>query len=331
MKKYVLIICLFLPAAFFAQDTTMAGLMKDMDVSSKEGKSPVKIFNSERVINANTTDLVGRGKLDFNVTHHFQDIAGSNGGIKNFFGLDKSSDIRIGFEVGLTDRFDIIFAHIKGDEIRLRPDVLHIPSTVELLPAKLYEFAIKYQILRQLEKDPSHPVSLTLYANSVVSTEKSVPGDNPRNFENFGERTSQVYQIIVAKKIGKISLQLNPTLVHYNHVPSYDDPTTVAIGAAARVPFTHRFALILDYFYCFISDQKETNYYNTRLVKFKNPAGIGFEMTTAGHVFTLKFTNNTAIMENQFIPYNSNSWCRGQYRWAFNISRKFSLWRPKNS
>jgi len=229
----------------------------------------------------------------------------------------------------LTDRLNLTLAHIKGDEIRLRPEVLHIPSPVELLPAKLYEIGLKFQVLRQLEKDPSHPVAMALFVNSVVATEKSIPGDNPRGYDGFGERTSQVYQIILAKKIGKISLQLNPTAVHHNFVPSYDDPTTFALGAAARVPFTPRFALILDYFYCFISDQKEANYYSTRLVKFKNPAGIGLELTTSGHVFSLKFTNNTAIMENQFIPYNSNSWCRGQYRWAFNISRAFSLWRPK--
>jgi hypothetical protein len=309
----------------------MSALTRDMDVAGNNAKQPVRIFNTEKVINANTTEMVGRGKLEFNVTHHFQDVAGSNGGIKNFFGLDKSSDIRIGFQIGLSDRVNLTLAHIKGDEIRLRPDVLHIPATVELLPDKLYEIGLKILLLRQLEKDPSHPVSLALFVNSVVSTVRAVPGNNPRGFDNFGERTSQVYQLILAKKIGKVSVQLNPTVVHHNFVPSYDDPTTFALGAAARIPFTQRFALLLDYFHCFISDEKKANYYNTRLVKFKQPAGIGFELTTGGHVFSLKFTNNTAIMENQFIPYNSNSWCRGQYRWAFNISRMFSLWRPKSS
>ena len=328
MKKYFWVSCLLLPMQLIAQDSTMNALTKDMDATG-ETKQPVKIFNSQKVINCNTAETIGRGKLEFNVTHNFQDIAGSNGGIKNFFGLDKSSDVRIGFNIGLTDRLNLILAHIKGDEIRLRPDVLHIPSTVELLPDKLYEIAFKYQLLRQMENDPSHPVSMAVYVNTVISTAKAVPGNNPRGFDKFGERTSQVYQLILAKKIGKVSIQVNPTVVHHNWVPTYDKPTTFAIGAAARVPFTRRFALILDYFFCFINDQKETNYYNNRLVKFKNPAGIGFEITTGGHVFSLKFTNNTAIMENQFIPYNSNSWGRGQYRWAFNISRAFSLWRPK--
>ena len=308
----------------------MNSLTRDMDVPAQDKKQPVKIFNSEKVINANTTEVVPRGKMEFNVSHNFQDIAGSGGGIKNFFGLDKASDVRIGFHIGLTDRLNLNVAHIKGDEIRLRPDTLP-NGAVELLPDKLYEIALKYQLLRQLEKDPSHPVSLTLFINTVISTVKAVPGNNPRNFQNFGDRMSQVYQLILAKKIGKISLQLNPTLVHHNYVPTYDDPTTFALGGAMRIPFSQKFAMVVDYFHSFISDTKETNYFNNRLVKFHDALGVGFEIMTAGHVFTLKFTNTTAILENQFIPYNSNSWGKGQYRWAFNISRKFSLWRPKSS
>ena len=308
----------------------MNSLTKDIDASGQDKRKPVKIFNSEKVINANTTELVAKGKLEFNVTHNFQDIAGSVGGIKNFFGLDKASDVRIGFHIGLTGRLNLIFAHIKGDEIRLRPDTLP-NGAVELLPAKLYEVALKYQVLRQLENDPSHPVSLTLFINTVIATEKAVtvPADNPRNLQNFGERMSQVYQVIIAKKIGKVSLQLSPTVVHVNHVPTYDDATTFALGGAARIPFSHRFAFLVDYFHSFISDTKKANYYARKAVKFYDPVGIGFEVTTAGHVFSLKFLNNTAIMENQFIPYNSNSWGNGQYRWGFNISRTFSLWRPK--
>jgi hypothetical protein len=328
MKKYFWICLFLLPLQLLAQDTTMNNLIKDMDAPATEKKQPVKIFNSEKVINANTTEVVGKGKMEFNVTHNFQDIAGSSGGIKNFFGLDKAADVRIGFHIGLTNRLNLNVAHIKGDEIRLRPDTLP-NGAVQTLPDKLYEIALKYQLLRQLENDPSHPVSVTLFINTVISTAKAIPGDGLKNFKDFGDRTSQVYQLIIAKKIGKISLQLNPTLAHLNNVPAYDDATTFAVGGAARIPFSRRFAFIVDYFHCFISDKKKGNYYAKNDVKFDDPLGIGVEIITAGHVFSLKFTNTTAIMENQFIPYNSNSWSKGQYRWGFNISRTFSLWRPK--
>lgn len=309
----------------------MNDLMKNMETTGAETKPPVKIFNAQKAINAYTTEMVGRGKMEFNVSHNFGDIAGKNGGIKRFFGLDASTDIRIGFHIGLSNRIDLNVARIKGDELRLRPDTVGGPQPVELLPGKLYEIALKFLILRQLENDPSHPVSMALFVNTVVSSEKAVNvPDNPKNFEEFSDRLSQVVELIIAKKIGKVSVQVTPTLVHYNYAPSYDQNTTFAIGAAARIPFSRRFAFLIDYFHPFISDTKKDNYYTKRLVKFYDPLGVGFEITTAGHIFTLKFTNTSAILENQFIPYNSNSWGNGQFRWAFNISRTFSLWRPKN-
>ena len=140
---------------------------------------------------------------------------------------------------------------------------------------------------------------------------------------------SQVLQVIIAKKIGKASLQINPTLVHYNYVPTYDVANTFALGGAVRIPLSNNFAIIVDYFHSFYSDLKKKYYKNILRVKFRDPLGVGLEITTAGHVFHLNFTNTTAILENQFLPYNTSSWGKGQYRWGFNISRTFVLWREK--
>ncbi|HET6994062.1 MAG TPA: DUF5777 family beta-barrel protein [Chitinophagaceae bacterium] len=332
MKKFCWLCCFLLPLQLLAQDSTINDLMKGMEGPATEAKVPVRIFNAQKTINCYTTEMVGRGKMEFNVSHNFGDIGGSNGGIKRFYGLDASTDIRIGFHIGLTNRLDLNLARIKGDELRLRLDTaLGGRQSVELLPAKLFEIALKFLILRQLENDPSHPISMALFVNTVVSSEKaSTATDTPRSFEDFSDRLSQVIELIIAKKIGKVSVQISPTLVHVNYVPSYDEPTTFALGAAVRIPFSRRFAFLVDYFHSFISDTKKENYLQpARRVKFYDPLGVGFEITTAGHIFTLKFTNTSSILENQFIPYNSNSWGKGQFRWAFNIGRTFSLWRPK--
>jgi hypothetical protein len=332
MKKFYWLCCFLLPLQLIAQDSTINDLMKGMETAPSNAKLPVRIFNAQKTINCYTTEMVGRGKMEFNVSHNFGDIAGNTGGIKRFYGLDASTDIRIGFHIGLTSRIDLNLARIKGDELRLRLDTaVGGRQSVELLPARLFEIALKFLILRQLENDPSHPISMALFVNTVVSSEKaSTATDTPRSFEDFGDRLSQVIELIIGKKIGKISVQLSPTLVHYNYVPSYDENTTFALGAAVRIPFSRRFAFLVDYFHSFISDTKKENYAAPlKQVKFYDPLGVGFEITTAGHIFTLKFTNTSAILENQFIPYNSNSWGKGQFRWAFNIGRSFYLWRPK--
>jgi len=334
MKRYFWLSCFLLPLQLLAQDSTMNRLTQDMD-NIPETKMPVKIFNSEKLITANTTEVTGKGKMNFKVTHNFGDIAGKSGGIKSFFGLDYTYDVRIGFDIGLTNRLDLGLAHAKGDEQPFR-HATPVDST-RGVPRLLYEIYLKYQLCRQLENDPSHPIALSLFVQSVVSTQ-TVPQDvhgnvipnKPISFEDFGDRLSEVVQLIIAKKIKKISLQLNPTLVHYNYVPSYDEATTFALGGAIRVPVSRTFAIIVDYFHPFHSDDKKNNYYNIFKVKFHDPLSIGLEILTAGHNFHLNFTNTTGILESEFIPYTTSAWKYGQYRWGFNLSRKFVLWRPKN-
>src|SRR5260221_10201240 len=106
MKKIFLLAGILLSVRMFAQDSTMNNLTKDMDKTGGE-KVPVKIFNSGKAINSNTTEIVGKGKMDFKVTHDFSDIAGRDGGIKNFFGLDNSTDVRIGFDIWVTRRLNL--------------------------------------------------------------------------------------------------------------------------------------------------------------------------------------------------------------------------------
>ena len=49
-----------------------------------------KLFESSRIINAHSTELLERGILDFRITHKFGDIGGSNGGFHTLYGLDLS-------------------------------------------------------------------------------------------------------------------------------------------------------------------------------------------------------------------------------------------------
>jgi hypothetical protein len=309
MKKYIWIPALLIPFASIAQET------------HEDLKRPVKIFNTERTILANTTQPVGKGKMQFLVTHYFDDIGGSNGGLKNFFGLDNSTDIRIGFNFGLTDRLDAGISRYKSGHPR-----------APLVITKNYEIWLKYQLLRQIENDPSHPISASLYvANSITSMAKNTN----YQFQDFGDRNSQVYQLILAKKAGKVSLQLIPTLVHQGYLISNDlQKTMFALGGTVRVPVLKDFNVIVDYFKPFRTQESEDAFASIQNfnppIKFYAPLGIGFEIITAGHVFHLNFTNSTQIQEARFIPYTVKNWGDGQFRWGFSIVRTFVLWRVKN-
>jgi hypothetical protein len=304
------ILCISLSLS--AQDTTIVE-------KQKTGK-PVEVFLSERAILSNTTEPVGRGKMKFVVTHYFDDIGGSTGGLKNFFGLDNSQDVRIGFNVGLTDRLDASIARAKSGHPR-----------PQLRMEKLYEIALKYQLLKQIENDPSHPIAMSVFFSNVISSMDTAKTAFYK-FKDFGDRMSQVYQLIIAKKIGKISLQLSPTLVHQGYLIPHDlQQTMFALGGVVRFPISPRINVVIDYFHPFRSQESKDAFRSTAnfnpVFKFHDPLGIGFEIITSGHVFYLNFTNASQIQEARFIPYTVKDWGKGEFRWGFTISRKFTLWR----
>jgi len=139
-----------------------------------------------------------------------------------------------------------------------------------------------------------------------------------------------VGQAILDRKFGeRLSLTLSPTYVHRNRVGYMDENNMFALGGSGRIKLSKRLAFIAEYYVPFRS-QSSKDYYKSQGVEFFNPLGAGLEIETGGHVFSVNFTNSTAILENQFIPETRSSWLQGQFRWGFNISRRFSLFGKKD-
>jgi hypothetical protein len=292
----------------------LLGISLQLTAQDKKENKPVQVFSSTKTINARTPEVIGKGKLDFNVTHNFGDIGGSNGGIKRFFGLDNASDIRIAFTAGLGNNFDASIARAKGAGPQ----------------QQLYEIGAKYRILQQQENNPAHPLSVALFGNMVIAASPQNPFPNQDNsYDGLGERMSHVLQLIVARKFGKVSLQVNPTFVTRGYAISYDKKSMFALGGAVRFPMGGRVNLLLDYFHPFRTDASKDSFRINDNIRFYDPLGVGFEILTAGHIFRLNFTNATEILENRYLPRTITSWGKGQFRWGFTISRKFTLWRDK--
>ncbi|RYG52584.1 MAG: hypothetical protein EOO01_06325 [Chitinophagaceae bacterium] len=306
MKNKILLLGLFASPYCFSQDSTNAPAPPKKEVSY------IWVFSSPRLINANTVELVPKHVLEFKVTHNFGDIGGSNGGSKTFFGLDNATDVRIGFQYGVSKRLNVIAARSKG------------AGAVQ----QLYELGIKYRLLQQAE-DAQHPISMTIFANNVISgmTKNPTP-DQENSFEDFADRNSQTVQLLIARKMGNLSVQISPTMVNRNYVQSLDDQTLFALGGALRLPVKGKFSLLLDYFHTFRS-QRSIDFYKAQDVHFYDALGVGIEFLTAGHVFHMNFTNATEILENRFIPRTVTSWGKGQFRWGFTVSRDFNLFYKK--
>jgi hypothetical protein len=279
------------------------------------GHQPViGTFKSTRIIMGHSNETLKKHELDFRVAHRFGDAGGAFGGGKTAFGLDNSTDIRIAFEYGITDDLMIGISRAKGSG-----DLTQI-----------FEGLAKYRILKQTTDDHM-PISLTVFGNVTVSTMTSNDdATSPSHFEEFTDRMTYVGQAILARKFGeRLSLTLSPTYVHRNRVGYMDENNMFALGGSGRIKLSKRLAFIAEYYVPFRS-QSSKDYYKSQGVEFFNPLGAGLEIETGGHVFSVNFTNSTAILENQFIPETRSSWLQGQFRWGFNISRRFSLFGKKD-
>jgi len=309
--RIVLLLATLLPVfKTYCQDS-LTNILNN-EVSHQQAHRPSHVyatFKGTHLINARTNETIKKKELDFRVSHRFGDIGGEYGGEKSFFGMENSTDIRISFDYGITDRLTVGVSRSKG------------ATSVR----QLYETSLKFKLLEQTENN-NMPVSVTAFSNAVVSSMASnVKANTPDHFSSFSDRLSFTEQLIIARKFSdRLSLMVVPGWVHTNYVINNDQNDVYSVGVGGRFKITKRMAFIADYFKVFRSNASIAAFKANR-IKFYNPLGVGLEFETGGHVFDFTFTNSTAILENQYLPYTTTSWLTGQFRWGFNISRIFSF------
>ncbi|TDO20856.1 DUF5777 family beta-barrel protein [Pedobacter duraquae] len=309
---YFLYSLLILPAILFTtvQASAQDDLEKAIPIIKTTHEKVSATFKSTKLINGHTNETIYKNEMDFKVDHRFGDIAGSNGGLRQFFGLDQSTDVRIGFDYGLSDRVTVGLARAKG------------ATAVQ----QLYELSIKYRLLEQTTDDHI-PFAITFFgSNTIAAIHASDDPTSATAYRNLGDRTNYVSQLIIARKMSPgFSFSLTPSYLHRNFTTYRDQNELFALGAGARAKLSKRVALVIDYFLPFRNTADKAYLEKVNNVKFYNPLGVGLEMETGGHIFHLNFTNAAAIEEMQFIPSTTSSWLKGQYRWGFSISRRFSF------
>jgi plastocyanin len=269
-----------------------------------------KIFADTRIVTAQSPETLGKRILDVRISHRFDDLAAPLGGFHHFYGFDNIRDVRLAIEYGITDNLMIGIARNKGDY-----DVFHETQIKEL-----YELLGKYRLLRQ-KTDGSTPLSVTLHGNIVFSAmKKDTTPYSEGHFNNEWNRFSFELQALVARKFNsKLSLEVMPTYIRRNWTTFGDEADLFALGLGARYSINERFAIVGDYFYPFSSFRQ------SRGGEYQNPMGIGLEINTGGHVFTINFTNSTSLIDNTYIPYTTANWLKGQFRLGFTIARKFNI------
>lgn len=267
-----------------------------VQLAPKPQRKAVKnTFDGNYIIDNQTVMVPVKGTFEFDFQHRFGLV---NNGIKDMFGLYAGATIRLGFSYVPIKNLQLGFGSISN------------PMQVD--------GNVKYSILRQT-KDNQIPFSATWYSNVVMDTRAA------NNFVSNGDRFSYFHQLIIARKVtDKLSLQIAPSLSHYNNIPGYQasdgsiKPAMkndhVAIAFIGRYKVSHTMGIIVNY------DQPITQHQTS------NPRpniSFGLEVVTSAHVFQVFAGNYSTLVPQRNNFFNQNDFTKGQYLIGFNISR---LW-----
>lgn len=284
MKYTFLLLFFFVSLPLISQnlDEMLAELEKD------QVQSVIATFKGTRIVNGHSVEVRQKSDFEFLISHRFGRL---NSGGYEFFGLDQSN-IRMGFEYALTNNFTVAIGRNSYE--------------------KTYDSYIKYRLLRQTKEVTSIPVSITLFGSATQKTLKDYPTTNTPDFVNTLAYSGQ---ILIARKFSPIfSLQLSPTIIHFNRVKSIDPNDVFTTALSGRVKLTQRVALNAEY-----------NYVLTPLksIESENNIAFGIDIETGGHVFQLIFTNSIAMIEKSFVAETTGNFFKGDIHFGFNISRIF--------
>jgi hypothetical protein len=308
-----LIILIFL-SQLFSQDDDLLKLVEDIEKSGKNREYVFATWKAYRLGNAQTTETVKKNHLEYRILHRFGNVADANKTLNQIahtaFGIDIANDIRMSLEYGITNDITIALGRSRVNE--------------------LVDVSAKWRFLKQTT-DFKIPVSIALFSSmgyTTLSPDRLYANVAVKNFPTReAHRINYVTQVIIASKVNSwLSLELLPTWLHRNFIVQTFNPNTgredgndyPILGIAGRIKLSHRVIFFADYFYNFHPYFKD----NPNVFM---PLSVGFEIETGGHVFTLFFANNSAIVENNFLVSTTDTWSKAQIKFSFCISRTFSL------
>jgi hypothetical protein len=282
---------------------TDASTLMAQDSTKTEAAPPAKkksfaknTFEGNYLIDNQSVIVPIKGTLEFDIQHRFGTV---NNGLSDFFGIFAGATMRLGISYVPIKNLQIGFGGCN--------DKMQIDGNV------------KYALLKQT-RDWSIPISITYFGNIVMDTRKA---DATTLFVTTADRLSFFNQIIFASKItDKFSVQVSPSLSHFNNVPAYTDVNGkiqpamkndhFAVSVSGRYKITQKTAIIINY------DQPLTQH------PTNNPypnLSMGIQMHTSGHDFQVFAGNYSNILPQDNNVLNQNDYRKGQFVIGFNITR----------
>jgi hypothetical protein len=301
MKKIfsLSILCLGLVSYSFAQTDSTAPVAKPKQKFTKN------VFSTSKLINMQTTEMGSKGEFQFMISHHFSEIytkgAGSQVGAQ-LFGINSG----------------VAYTYLSFDYSPVR----WLNVGVAAAGSSKYEGFTKIKLLRQQTGAKNIPVSVALYSLVNVNTAPD------KSITFAGDRYNYLNQILISRKFNdKLSLQLMPTIVHFNKVPYgiNNDNEVYSIGIGGKYKISDLVNLDVEY-------SRQLNMYenvmtsNGSILTYQpDLLSVGVEINSGGHQFRF-FVGNTVYGSNiDQLSRNTKSIADGNFALGFTINRSTFL------
>lgn len=282
----MLLIGLGLASPACAQEELLKELEEE-ETSWQYSDEALSTFKSVKLINLETTEMLGKGVFYFGVAHRFGSLQRP---LEDFFGLDQALT-RLTFSYGIVDNWHVGFSR----------------STFR----KTYDIYSKEVLFKQREQG----FPLTIVLHELLSIDTAFNEDNLPGLK-FKNRLAAVAQLIVARRFGnRFSGLFNATYLHENTV-LYDpqENTQFIAGAGARYRISKRSTLMAEY---------AAHLNRAEGSPFNDPFSVGWTIETGGHVFQLVLSNAQTMGERGVLAQASGDWGSGDIYFGFNLIRSF--------
>jgi hypothetical protein len=303
MKKIfsLSIFCLALFTYSFAQTDSTVNKVK---VQPKQ-KITKNVFSTSKLINMQTTEMGNKGELQFMISHHFSEIYNKNAGTQigaQLFGINSG----------------VAYTYLSFDYTPIR----WLNFGVAAAGSSKYEGFSKIKLLRQQTGLKKIPISIALYSLVNVNTAPD------KTITFAGDRYNYVNQLLISRKFNdKLTLQLMPTLVHFNKVPYgiNNQNEVYSIGFGGKYKISDLVNIDIEY-------SRQLNMFENVLTSTgnimnyePNLLSVGVELNSGGHQFRF-FVGNTSFSSNiDQLSRNSMGIANGSFAFGFTINRSTFL------
>jgi hypothetical protein len=247
-------------------------------------------FESNFLIDNPTDKIYLKNTLEAVMIHRFGTISG---GDNDLLGIWGAANIRIGILYTIHERLQIGFGTEKQ--------------------RKLQDFNWKVGLLRQT-RSGRIPVNISYYGNFAIDARKK------ENFNNRQDRYSFFHQLIISRRFNSnLSMQIAPSISHFNAVPEGSDNDIFGLAIGGRYKVSPQSAITVDYSIP-LGNWDETNRINSGL-------SVGMEFVTSSHAFQLYLSSLNGILPQANYSFNQNQFMKGfdNILLGFTITRLYNF------